>query len=61
MWLQRKPCSVAEWPSAGRSACAWWWRWCEAHHSGPRCTAEAPSSANTNCAAREVRKARCEK
>ena len=32
-----------------------------AHQSGPRCAANVPRSANTNCAAREVRKARCEK
>ena len=40
---------------------AWWWRWCAAHQSGPRCTAEAPSTPNRNWPTREVLKEWCEK
>ena len=59
-WLCQNPWR-GECTSCSVSACRWWRRWCAAHHSGPRCTLAAPSTAKANCTGREVLKARCEK
>ena len=53
MWLRKKPCARRMHVRAV-SAWRWWWRWCAAHHSGPRCTDAAPITANANCTGREV-------
>ena len=61
MCERMKPCCSGECVSSGLSEWAWWWRWCAAHQTGPRCTAEAPSKPKMNWPIREVLKDRCEK
>ena len=60
-WLHQKPCSLGECTSLATSEWRWWWRWCPAHHNGPRCTAVLPNTAKRNCTGREVLNVRCEK